>query len=465
MNTGELVDKLAAHRMIGPAPRAELEWLAAHGEVRHFVAGEALARKGEIPTELIVVLEGRGGMYVDRGGGVRKVTEWQAGDVTGLLPFSRMGPAPGNPLFEQASVALMLNRRDFPEMIRECPAVTAQLVHAMIDRVRHFASTDWQDDKMMSLGRLAAGLSHELNNPASAAARSAKRLGEAIMEGDAIASELAAAHLTDDQRARVDALRARATGALDATNAVSPIDRADREDEICNWLAERNVDQAIAGVLAESGITRAMLDDLASTIPREALDVALRWIAAGHSARALAMDVERATTRIHELVSAVKRFSYMDRPAVATPASIATALADTVAILAAKARAKSACVALDIPPDLPLVRVYGGELNQVWSNLLENALDSIGPEGHVKVTAQRERTNVVVRVIDDGPGIPAENLSRIFDPFFTTKPIGQGTGLGLDIAQRIVRRHDGHIDVESRPGGGRTEFRVSLPAL
>ena len=177
------------------------------------------------------------------------------------------------------------------------------------------------------------------------------------------------------------------------------------------------------------------------------------------------MDVERATTRIHELVSAVKRFTYMDRPTVATPASIATALADTAAILAAKARDKSASVALDIPADLPLVRAYGGELNQVWSNLLENALDSINQCGQVTVTARLEAKNVVVRVIDDGPGIPAENLGRIFDPFFTTKPIGQGTGLGLDITRRIVRRHDGHIDVESRPGGGRTEFRVSLPAL
>jgi len=208
-----------------------------------------------------------------------------------------------------------------------------------------------------------------------------------------------------------------------------------------------------------------MLDELARALPERTFDAAVRWIATGHTARALAADVERATRRIHDLVSAVKRFTNMDRPTVSEPSSIAQSVADTVAVLAAKARAKSVSVSVDIPADLPLVKVYGGELNQVWSNLLDNALDSVEENGHVEVRARHEFDGVVVRVIDDGAGIPAEHLRRIFDPFFTTKPVGQGTGLGLDIARRIVGRHDGHIDVESRPGGGHTEFRVSLPAL
>jgi signal transduction histidine kinase len=217
---------------------------------------------------------------------------------------------------------------------------------------------------------------------------------------------------------------------------------------------------------AATGITRDMLDELARSLPDDAFDAAVRWIAAAHTARGLAADVERATRRIHDLVSAVKRFTFMDRATVGEPSSIAQPLADTVAVLAAKARAKSAMVTLDIPVDLPRVKMYGGELNQVWSNLLENALDSVGEHGKVAVNARAEPPgNVVVRIVDDGPGIPAENMKRIFDPFFTTKPIGQGTGLGLDIARRIVRRHDGDIDVDSRPGGGRTEFRVTLPAL
>ena len=147
---------------------------------------------------------------------------------------------------------------------------------------------------------------------------------------------------------------------------------------------------------------------------------------------------------------------------VAEPASLGGALADTVMVLGAKARDKSIAVTLDVPPDLPLVPAYGGELSQVWSNLIENALDATGVSGNVVVSARADGRNVVVRVADDGPGIPAENRARIFDPFFTTKPVGQGTGLGLDIARRIVRRHDGQIEFDSRPG--RTEFRVILPA-
>ena len=456
-----VVERLAGHRTLGSAPRRELEWLAAHGEIRHFAVGENLAPRNVQPTVMLVVFEGKGGLYVDRGGGRRKITEWNAGDVTGFLPFSRMGPPSGDPLIDEAAVALSVHRDQFPEMIRECPVIVERVVHTMLDRVRHFASTDWQDDKMMSLGRLSAGLSHELNNPASAAARSAQQLGTVLSEMDSAVSILAGARLTDDQRLLIKSLRDRVA----SDRALTPLERADREDELCTWLDQHHADDNAAAALAQTGVSRDMLEELARGLPDDVFDAAVRWIATGYTARGLAADVERATRRIHDLVSAVKRFTHMDRASVAEPSSIAQPLADTVAVLAAKARAKSAMVTLDVPGDLPPVKMYGGELNQVWSNLLENALDSIGEHGQVAISARAEAPgNVVVRIVDDGPGIPAENMKRIFDPFFTTKPIGQGTGLGLDIARRIVRRHDGDIAVDSRPGGGRTEFRVTLPA-
>jgi signal transduction histidine kinase len=173
--------------------------------------------------------------------------------------------------------------------------------------------------------------------------------------------------------------------------------------------------------------------------------------------------VARATERISTLVSSVKRFTYMDRATVGEPASIAQGLVDTVAVLAAKARSKSVSVDLNLPVDLPLVRIHGGELNQVWSNLLENALDAVSDGGHVAVSAKPTGEELVVHVADNGSGIPPDIQARIFDPFFTTKPIGQGTGLGLDITRRIVRLHGGRIELESRPG--HTEFRVALPVV
>jgi len=189
--------------------------------------------------------------------------------------------------------------------------------------------------------------------------------------------------------------------------------------------------------------------------------VGLRSVAAGYSTRTLASDIQRAATRIYDLVSAVKRFTYMDRATVTEPSSVAQGIIDTVAVLASKAKAKSVMVRLEIPDGLPLVRAFGGELNQVWSNLLENALDAAPPSGQVSVKAAQHGDDIIVRVIDDGPGIPPDIQGRIFDPFFTTKPMGQGTGLGLDISRRIVQRHDGQIEVDSQPG--RTEFRVRLP--
>jgi signal transduction histidine kinase len=184
-------------------------------------------------------------------------------------------------------------------------------------------------------------------------------------------------------------------------------------------------------------------------------------LAAEFTTRSLAGDVERATTRIHDLVMSVKRFTFMDRAATAEPTNIAQGLADTVAVLASKARAKSAAIRLDIAPNLPSVSASAGELNQVWANLIENALDAIPEAGTVWVSARPEGKELVVRVIDDGSGIPPDIQGRIFDPFFTTKPIGQGTGLGLDISLRIVRNFGGQIALESLPG--RTEFRVALP--
>ena len=192
------------------------------------------------------------------------------------------------------------------------------------------------------------------------------------------------------------------------------------------------------------------------------LDAALRWIATGCATQALAYDIEHAATRIHDLVAAVKRFTYMDAATGPESIDVSVGLRDTVRVLAAKARDRSASITLDIAPDLPRVHAIGGELNQVWLNLLDNALDAVQPSGHVTLSAGAERDRVVVRVVDDGTGIPADILPRIFDPFFTTKPPGHGTGLGLEIAHQLVRQSNGDIAVQSRPG--HTEFRVSFAA-
>jgi signal transduction histidine kinase len=242
---------------------------------------------------------------------------------------------------------------------------------------------------------------------------------------------------------------------------LSPLERADREESLANWLLDHDLDDALAAALAETEVTLALLDELAATIPGDQLRAALRWVAAGCTVRGLARDVERAASRVHELVSAVKGFTYMDRAASPESVDIAKGLSDTLAVMGAKARTKSAALTVDVPADLPRVCGFGGELNQVWANLVDNALDAVSEGGKVTVTARPEGGKVIVCVVDDGPGIPADVKSRIFDPFFTTKPVGKGTGLGLDIVRRLVDRNDGSIAVESEPG--RTQFRVVFP--
>jgi len=434
----EMVRRLKAHRTLGAAPDAELAWLAAHGVVRLFAKGSVFVATGDTVGKtyraiegLHALLSGHLSIYVDKGEGRHKVMEWLPGDVSGMLPFSRMKASPGDVIFEEQSEILTVYKEHFPELIRECPNV------------------------------LAAGLAHELNNPASAVIRSAKSLQEGLIAAESASRALGAAGLTPAQHEAVDAVR-QACLARRQSGAHSPVEEADRVDAIAEWLESHGADLAVAAPLADTAVTIEALDDLADSLEGELLDAALRWVAYGCAARSLTREIESAASRIHDIVSAVKGFTQMDRETVAQPLDVGQGLADTLTVLRSKAKKKDATVNVAVEPDLPPVQGYGGELNQVWLNLLDNALDAIAVGGRVEVTAKRAGGTVQVRVADDGAGIPEAIRARIFDPFFTTKPVGEGTGLGLDIVRRLLSSNNGTIEVESRPG--RTAFTVTLPA-
>jgi signal transduction histidine kinase len=456
----DLIRKLSGHRSLAEVPSVELEWLASHGTVVDYEEGEIAHRPGEPIAHLWICLEGRITHEVDRGAGPRRVMDWRAGDIAGVLPFSRMTAAPGTTIVLEPSEILQVHKEWFPELIRECPALTARMVHTMLDRARTFRTSDLHDEKMISLGRMAAGLAHELNNPASAALRSAKVLATEIGLAEAAALELGEAGLDGEQRMAVERARSLAMRRPE-TRSFSSIERANREEDILDWLEAHEIDSAHAAPLAETSISTVDLDQLSAAIPADVLARAVAWITRCTAALSLASDIERATGRIHALVSAVKRFSYLDRSPRMEPVDIAAGLTDTITVLGSKARSKSVTIEVDVEEGLPPVMGSGGELNQVWLNLMENALDAVSESGHIEVTARIELGCVLVRFIDDGHGIPSEVVEQIFDPFFTTKPPGEGTGLGLEIAHHLIGTHGGEIEVESRPG--RTEFRVRLP--
>ena len=460
MTVPDLVDRLAAHKTVGAAPREELAWLASRGSLRQLEEGEIVTAKDELVAGLLVVLTGRIAIFVDRGAGRHKVFEWRAGDVAGMLPYSRLVSAPGDALAEEPTEILEISRDDLAAMIRDCHEITSILVHKMLDRARVFTSSGLQDEKMISLGKLSAGLAHELTNPASAIERSAALLENRLDEAEQSTRALGASRLTDSQLAAIDAVRT-ACLAGRAHGVLSPIQQAEREEAIADWLKAHDVDTAIAGPLAETSVTVDALDRIAQAVRGAPLDAVLRSVAAGFAVRQIASEIQDAALRISGLVMAIKGFTHMDQATVAEPVDLASSIGNAVAVLNHKARSKAVAVSVELETNLPRVRGFVGELNQIWSNLIDNALDAVPDSGRVAVTANRERHRVVVRVVDNGPGIPAEIRNRVFEPFFTTKPVGKGTGLGLDIVRRLLIHNDAEIEIETAPG--RTEFRVSLP--
>jgi signal transduction histidine kinase len=455
-----LLERLRTHRTLSQLPREELEWLVAHGTLEHYTAGQLVGQKGDRVPGMYIILGGRLSNFTDQGGTWRKVIDWREGDVTGYLPYSRMEKARGRTVADEAVEALVVPRDEAAALPVACPHLTRVLVHAMLDRTREFKSSDLQMEKLASLGKLAAGIAHELNNPASAARRSAQLLTDALAEADEASQALGSAQLSAPERAALDRVRAVCL-TTPATGAPSLLEQADREAEIADWLADHGADEAFAADLAEADVRIETLAELSGAVDGTKLRVALRWVAAACLVRGLARHIEEASSRVHELVSAVKGFTYMDHAAAPEAVNVRKGLTDTLAVLAAKARGKRVALQLDAAADLPAVNGFGGELNQVWAILIDNAIDAVAEGGRVSVAASHHDQSVFVRVVDDGPGIAPEIKSRIFDPFFTTKPMGTGTGLGLDIAQRLVARHEGLIAVASEPG--KTEFCVTLP--
>jgi signal transduction histidine kinase len=460
MTAEQLVERLAAHRTLSKVPREQLAWLAARGVLLRLPAGALVRKTGEPIHELWVVLSGHLDIHLHRAGGWRRVMEWHGGDVTGLLPFSRMRGGPGDTRAVEDSEVLGVSSDHFPEMIRDCQELTGVLVHVMLDRARHFRASDLHDEKLASLGRLAAGLAHELNNPASAAARGAGVLAARLAESEAAFRALGALRMTDAELEAFAGLRTQCLAHPQETGR-SPFEQAEREEALGEWLERHGVERAAGEHLAETEVTLAALDAAAAALGGEKLAAALAALAAACETRRLTADVERAASRVHELVAAVKGFTYMDQSEAPQPVDLARGIADTLTVMRSKAKTKSVRLSSVVEPGLPAVVGFGGELNQIWANLVDNAIDAVAAGGSVEVCAGRRGDRVVVQVVDDGPGIPAELRSRLFEPFFTTKPVGEGTGLGLSIARSLVDRHEGEIEVESRPG--RTEFRVSLP--
>ena len=442
-------------------PEDDLEWLASVSEERSIEEGGRLIQPGDPAEDMVVLLEGAFQIFTVNKGQRMLFSTIRAGDISGLLPFSRMTTYQGEGLATEPSRAALIPKAEFWEMMTRMPEVGQRLVARMTDRVRESSRQDQQREKMMALGKLSAGLAHELNNPAAAVRRAASDLRERMQMMPKLVTSLTGHGLTPDQ---VEAAR----GALMMCTAptpgtVSALDQSEREDELADWLEAHDVPHAyiVAEVLAEEGVTPKALTHMAEHVHEDALSDVILWIEKGMAAERLLGEIESAAARVSELVASIKSYSHMDQANDRQPVDLHAGIDSTLTMLGHSIKKKHVRIQRDYAEDLPEVCAFPGEINQVWTNLLDNAIDAVADGGTIRIATRCEGEVVCVNLIDDGPGIPDEMQSRIFDPFFTTKEPGKGTGLGLDIVQRIVRQHEGTIVVTSEPG--RTEFEVCLP--
>jgi signal transduction histidine kinase len=446
---------------IGPLHGLPIEdrlWLARHGEEFVAEAGDVLFEEGAAAERMILILKGE--IHVRRqNGGPMTLFIGRAGQMTGLLPFSRMKSFGGQGFAISAVWALAIHKALFPEMLAAIPSMAQRVVSTLLDRVREVTRIEQQAEKLAALGKLAGNLAHELNNPASAAQRAAASLVIELNANRQNRFRLVNLCLNEEQIRGIQDWEQKVLSRApqDGRNALALIGG---EEAIRKWLAEAGCTETweIAPQLVEQGITVDDLEELRSLLSDNEICVALgffvRYLRTSRSVETLV----HSSARIFDLISAVKTYSSMDRAPI-LEVDVPAGLDATLQMF--QSRMTHVTAARDYEAGLPSINAYGGELNQVWSALIENALDAMGNQGELKLACRLEADMILVEIWDSGPGIPPELQDRIFEPFFTTKAPGQGLGLGLDNAMRIVRKHRGHLSVRSEPGS--TCFRVRLP--
>jgi signal transduction histidine kinase len=442
-------------------PADILAWLSQTGELRLYAPGEIIAESGSLADSLMAVVAGEMHYYSQIDGRPAHVFRIEQGQVGGVLPYSRFEVYQGQVMAVGETVVYILPRSQFTALEQVSPELVQRLVSLMNDRSRDYVRSQERDDKLRALGKLSAGLSHELNNPAAAISRASAALTDALQASPLLLQRLLVACPSE---AAVAALTALAVLPAEAPPALSALQAADREEELADWLETQGSPDgyALAISLLEAGLTIPTLVPIAALLPVAARPDAFSWLSSHLTALRLTADIGEASRRISTLVGDVKTYSHMDRATGREKLDITTGLESTLHMFAYALRQKNVQLTRRYAPDLPLVMGQAGSLNQVWTNLIDNALDALPAQGgELLISATRQQQQLRIGIQDNGSGITPEVLAHIFEPFYTTKPPGQGSGQGLDIACRIIREHGGRLEATSVPG--RTEFVAWLP--
>jgi signal transduction histidine kinase len=444
-----------------------LQWILEHSTYYEFEDGVVIRKLGEPQNEMYFLLEGAVNFYMDVNG--RQVyyftfgNDIATGGVSGLLPYSRMKSSPGYAYASGKTRALLMHKDHFPELERRSPELIQRLVGYMTERARLFATIQLQHEKVSALGKLSAGIAHELNNPASAISRIASELSKKMELNYELTEKLLEQGVkAADIQSINDLVNAKSKQERPKLSALQKIER---EDALRDWVENYcpDLDCDITETFLDAGFSDEDLDVIRSGTNKDAFAQVLRWLENLLSSQRLIKDLGEASTRISNLVGAIKSHVHMDRTNELQLTNIHNDIDNTLTLLGYKLREKNITVNKTYCKDLVDIPAYVGELNQVWTNIIDNAIYAIDKNGELTIETSCNSKNVKVRIIDNGSGIPKEIMSRIFDPFFTTKKVGQGTGIGLDIVNRIIKRHNGEIKVYSEPG--KTEFDVCIPVV
>ncbi|HEU4686508.1 MAG TPA: ATP-binding protein [Nitrospira sp.] len=456
MDASELL-KLPLFAGLSPDERTCLD----RGDVISVPAGTVIAREGEPVHYFYVILSGEIRVSKNYDGQEVVMAVHGAGKFFGEVPLLLDMPYFIEGQTRTDCRLLRYSKDQFWSLMGGCPSVAREVLRTMATRLRGLEGFSQQREKLVSLGTMAAGLAHELNNPAAAARRAAADLLTVATGFPGLACRLNQQDLSTEQAEAIAQIQRDIASRPRPAVPLDPLTRSDREEEVLGWLDSRGVADSwkLAGVLVGAGLDRAWLDGIGKQFPDEAIGAVLRWISGTLSLQDLTEQIERSTSRIAELVNAVKAYSYEGRASL-QDIDIHEGLESTVTMLSHKL--KTVTLVRDYDRSLPRIPAQGNELNQVWTNLIDNAIDAVNGQGEVRICTRREDHQVLVEIHDNGPGIPQDVRPHLFEPFFTTKGVGKGTGLGLIISYRLVAdRHKGEIEFESEPG--HTVFLVRLP--
>ncbi len=449
--------ELRTVRVFEDLPAEQIEWLSSHMQVFELGNGAVLAQEGDPAEEMIVFF--RGELQAERKNG--SVFVAPAGEVSGLLPYSQMTNY-GFITARGDSRGAILHKDNFAEMLQQIPILNQRLVGVLKNRVREDASVQQQNEKLMALGRMSAGLAHELNNPAAAAQRAADSLRQRLETMQRANLALEERGIPSSARLFLAKLEWEWARNICTAPVLDTLDRSEREEEFADWLEAHRVEKAweFSASLVDAGCTTVDdLDNISREVPEEALEEALDRVTASFTATRLVEEIQSSMSHISGLLRSIKEYSYMDQAPKQT-VDIHDGLESTLIML--KHRLKEGIeVKREYDRSIPKLYVHGSQLNQVWTNLIGNAADAMHGKGKLTIQTSRADHNAFISITDSGPGIPPDVQTRIFEPFFTTKPIGEGTGQGLDVSRRIVVGHSGEISFKSQPG--QTTFTVRLP--